>query len=46
MAKFKLAKFVVEKVGQGQRLCNCVNIQICRATQGQGMDGKSVVTLL
>ena len=25
VAKLKLAKCFVEKVGQGQRLCNCVN---------------------
>ena len=28
MAKFELAKCVVEKVGQGQKLCNCVNSHI------------------
>ena len=28
VAKFELARFFVEKVGQRQRLCNCVNSQI------------------
>ena len=28
MAKFELARCLVEKVEQGQRLCNCVNNQI------------------
>ena len=45
VAKFKLATCVVEKVGQGQRLCNCVNIQIFEGYPGAGgTDGKGVVT--
>ena len=28
LAKFELARCLVEKVEQGQRLCNCVNSQI------------------
>ena len=34
--KFELAKCLMKKVGQSQRLCNCVNSQIFRATHGQG----------
>ena len=47
VAKFELAKCLVEKVGQSQRLCNCVNSLIFwKATDGQGgRDGKGVVKL-
>ena len=29
VTKFELSRCLVEKVEQGQRLCNCVNSQIC-----------------
>ena len=46
MAKFELAKCLVEKVGQGQRLCNCVNAKILDGYPwAGGMDGKGVVKL-
>ena len=46
VAKFELAKCLVEKVGQGQRLCNCVNCLIFgRLPTGRGTDGKGVVKL-
>ena len=36
----------MEKVGQGQRLCNCVNSQILEGYPGAGgMDEKRVVNL-
>ena len=40
VAEFELAKCCVEKVGQGQRLCNCVNMNFWRATHRQGEDGE------
>ena len=41
VAIFELAGCLVEKVGQGQRLCNCVNNQFFRAIhmQGEGEEG-------
>ena len=39
VAKFELARCFVEKVGQRQRLCNCVNSQILRATHRQREGG-------
>ena len=44
VAKFELARFLVEKVEQGQRLCNCVNSQIFEGYPGVGgTDEKGVV---
>ena len=46
VAKFELAKCLVEKVGQGQKLCNCVNSQILEDyPRAGGTDGKGVVKL-
>ena len=48
VAKFELAKCAVEKVGQGQRLCNFVNIQILEGypqAAARGKDGEGVVKL-
>ena len=44
MVNFELARCFVEKVGQCQRLCNCVNSQILRATHrpGEGGGGRLV----
>ena len=39
VAKFELARRLVEKVGQRQRLCNCVNSHFLRATHRQGEGG-------
>ena len=39
VAKFELARCIVEKVGHGKRLCNCVNSQFLRATYKQGEGG-------
>ena len=36
MAKFELARLLVEKFGQGQRLCNCVSSQIFEGYPGVG----------
>ena len=33
VAKFELARYLVEKIGQAQRLCNCVNSQILEGYQ-------------
>ena len=42
--KFELARWLVEKVGQRQRLCNCVNIQIFEGyPEVGGTDRKGVV---
>ena len=47
MAIFELARCLVEKVGQRQRLCNCVNSQIFEGYPGVGgTDGKDVVFFL
>ena len=44
VAKFELARCLVEKVGQRQRLCNCVNSQIFEGYPRVGeTDGKWVV---
>ena len=44
VAKFELTRWLVEKVGQRQRLCNCVNSQIFEGYPGVGeTDGKWVV---
>ena len=44
MTKFELARRHVEKVEQGQRLCNCVNSQIFEGYPGVGgTDEKWVV---
>ena len=44
MAKFELAIYLVKKVEQGQRWCNCVNSQIFEGYPGVGgTDGKEVV---
>ena len=41
MAKCELTRCLVEKVGQHQRLCNCVNCQIFKGYPGVGgTDGK------
>ena len=42
VAKFKLAKCLVERVGQGElRLCNCVNSQISESYPwAEGQMGK------
>ena len=43
MAKFELARCLVEKVEQGQRLYNCVNNQIFEGYPGVGgTNGKRV----
>ena len=34
VTKFELARCLVGKVGQRQRLCNCVNSQIFKGYQG------------
>ena len=39
VAKFELARCLVEKVRQGQRLCNCVNSQILEGYPTQGQEG-------
>ena len=47
VAKFELARCLVEKVEQGQRLYNCVNGQIFEGYPGVGeTDGKGVVNFL
>ena len=33
---FELARCLVEKVGQGERLCHCVNSQIFKGYPGAG----------
>ena len=44
VVKFELTRCLVEKVEQGQRLCNCVNGQIFECYLGVGeTDGKWVV---
>ena len=46
IAKFEPAMCLVEKVGQGQRLCNCVNTKILEGyPRAGGTDGKGVVKL-
>ena len=46
VAKFELARCFVEKVGQSQRLCNCVNNQFFRAAQGwEGRMGRGFVNI-
>ena len=46
-AKFELARWLVEKVGQRQRLWNCVNSQIFEGYPGVGgTDGKGDVNFL
>ena len=36
MAKFELARCLVEKVRQGERLCHCVTSQIFKGHPGVG----------
>ena len=47
VAEFKLVMCLVEKVGQGRRLCNCVNIQLFvgypGAEEGKGRGFKIVL---